>query len=70
MNPPRMPIDPSILPGLKEELAATPRKLFINGTFVSAQSGETFDVHHLESARRSFQGPVDLAREGQTYDVG
>ena len=44
MTPPRMPIDPSILPGLKEELAATPRKLFINGTFVSAQSGETFDV--------------------------
>ena len=44
MNPPPMPIDPSILPGLKEELAAKPRELFINGTFVAAQSGETFDV--------------------------
>ena len=44
MSMPPMPVDTSILPGLKEDLAANPRKLFINGAFVDAQSGETFDV--------------------------
>ena len=34
------------------------------------RSGSEFDTHHVESARRSFNGPVDVAREGQTYDVG
>jgi ribonuclease BN (tRNA processing enzyme) len=34
------------------------------------RSGEKNDAHHLESASRSFGGPVELAREGQTYVVG
>ncbi len=44
MSMPPMPVDTSILPSLKEDLAARPRQLFINGEFVDAQSGETFDV--------------------------
>ncbi len=42
MAPPPMPVDMSILPSLKEELAAKPRELFIDGKFQAAQSGETF----------------------------
>jgi ribonuclease BN (tRNA processing enzyme) len=34
------------------------------------RSSEQSDAHHLEAARRNFDGPVDLAREGQTYVVG
>jgi ribonuclease BN (tRNA processing enzyme) len=34
------------------------------------RSGEKNDAHHLETASRSFGGPVELAREGQTYVVG
>ena len=34
------------------------------------RSGEKYDQHHLEAARSTFDGPVDLAREGQTYVVG
>ncbi|HLZ28158.1 MAG TPA: MBL fold metallo-hydrolase [Chloroflexota bacterium] len=34
------------------------------------RSGEQNDVHHLAAARASFDGPVELAREGQTYVVG
>jgi ribonuclease BN (tRNA processing enzyme) len=34
------------------------------------RSGEQYDQHHLESARSAFDGPVELAREGQTYVVG
>jgi ribonuclease BN (tRNA processing enzyme) len=34
------------------------------------RSGEKYDAHHLAAARGTFDGPVDLAREGQTYVVG
>ena len=34
------------------------------------RSGETHDRHHLEAARETFDGPVELAREGATYIVG
>jgi ribonuclease BN (tRNA processing enzyme) len=34
------------------------------------RSSEQHDAHHLEAARGSFGGPVELAREGQTYVVG
>ncbi|MGI9149496.1 MAG: MBL fold metallo-hydrolase [Chloroflexota bacterium] len=34
------------------------------------RSDEQSDAHHLASASRSFGGPVELAREGQTYVVG
>jgi phenylacetaldehyde dehydrogenase len=39
-----MPVDTSILPSLRSELAARPRDLFIDGKFRQASSGETFDV--------------------------
>ena len=44
MSMPPMPIDTSLLPALREDLAARPRELFIDGKFVPAASGETFDV--------------------------
>ena len=34
------------------------------------RSNETADAHHLTMARKNFVGPVDLAREGETYVVG
>lgn len=34
------------------------------------RSGETNDRHHLEAAHETFDGPVELAREGATYVVG
>ena len=34
------------------------------------RSNAEADAHHLSSARRAFDGPVDLAREGTTYTVG
>jgi ribonuclease BN (tRNA processing enzyme) len=34
------------------------------------RSGEKYDARHLEAATRTFGGPVELAREGQTYVVG
>jgi ribonuclease BN (tRNA processing enzyme) len=34
------------------------------------RSSEQSDAHHLEAARQTFDGPVNLAREGQTYVVG
>jgi ribonuclease BN (tRNA processing enzyme) len=34
------------------------------------RSGDKYDAHHLEAARTTFDGPVDLAREGQSYIVG
>jgi ribonuclease BN (tRNA processing enzyme) len=34
------------------------------------RSSEQYDAHHLEAASRAFGGPVELAREGQTYLVG
>jgi ribonuclease BN (tRNA processing enzyme) len=34
------------------------------------RSSERHDAHHLEAASRSFSGPIELAREGQTYVVG
>ncbi len=34
------------------------------------RSSQQHDAHHLETASRSFGGPVELAREGQTYVVG
>jgi len=34
------------------------------------RSGDEYDSHHLRAARETFNGPVDLARPGQTYDVG
>ena len=34
------------------------------------RSSATHDAHHLEAASRAFGGPVELAREGQTYTVG
>jgi phenylacetaldehyde dehydrogenase len=39
-----MPVDTSILPSLREDLAAKPRELFIGGKFQPAESGETFEV--------------------------
>ena len=44
MSPPPMPVDTSILPDLKQDLAARPRELFIGGKFTAAKSGETFEV--------------------------
>jgi ribonuclease BN (tRNA processing enzyme) len=34
------------------------------------RSGEQYDAVHLKGARQAFDGPVDLAREGQSYVVG
>lgn len=34
------------------------------------RSNEKADAHHLSAAARSFQGPVHLAREGESYVVG
>ena len=34
------------------------------------RSGEGYDGHHREAASRAFGGPVELAREGQTYSIG
>jgi ribonuclease BN (tRNA processing enzyme) len=34
------------------------------------RSTPKYDAHHLAAARASFDGPVELAREGQTYVVG
>jgi ribonuclease BN (tRNA processing enzyme) len=34
------------------------------------RSGEKYDAQHLEAARGTFGGRVELAREGQTYTVG
>ena len=34
------------------------------------RSGDGYDAHHLDAAGRAFGGPVELAREGQTYVVG
>src|SRR5438270_4241455 len=34
------------------------------------RSSDKYDAHHLANASRTFGGPVDLAREGQTYVVG
>jgi ribonuclease BN (tRNA processing enzyme) len=33
------------------------------------RSGDQFDAHHLAEARKAFDGPLDLAREGKTYVV-
>lgn len=67
MAMPPLPIDPSILPSLKEELANKPRELFINGAFTAAQSGETFDVIDpatgavFAQAAAGDAGDIDLA---------
>ncbi|HEX8966547.1 MAG TPA: MBL fold metallo-hydrolase, partial [Chloroflexota bacterium] len=34
------------------------------------RSSEKHDAHHLKSARQTFEGRVELAREGATYTVG
>jgi ribonuclease BN (tRNA processing enzyme) len=34
------------------------------------RSSPKFDAHHLAAATATFEGPVELAREGQTYVVG
>jgi ribonuclease BN (tRNA processing enzyme) len=34
------------------------------------RSGDTYDAHHLNAAGGTFGGPVELARDGQTYVVG
>jgi ribonuclease BN (tRNA processing enzyme) len=34
------------------------------------RSSEQADAHHLAAARESFDGPVELAREGHTCTVG
>jgi acyl-CoA reductase-like NAD-dependent aldehyde dehydrogenase len=39
-----MPVDTSLLPSLRADLAANARQLFIDGKFQPAQSGETFEV--------------------------
>jgi ribonuclease BN (tRNA processing enzyme) len=33
------------------------------------RSSESYDQRHLSGARSTFEGPVELAREGQTYTV-
>jgi ribonuclease BN (tRNA processing enzyme) len=45
--------------------AAGARRLLIT----HFRSNEKDDAHHLTSARSTFDGPVELAREGQTYTV-
>jgi ribonuclease BN (tRNA processing enzyme) len=45
--------------------AAGARRLVIT----HCRSGERYDAHHLNGARRTFDGPVEIAREGQTYVV-
>jgi ribonuclease BN (tRNA processing enzyme) len=34
------------------------------------RSSPKYDAHHLAAATATFEGPVELAREGQTYVVG
>jgi ribonuclease BN (tRNA processing enzyme) len=34
------------------------------------RSGEKYEAHHLKQAGKTFEGPVELAREGETYVVG
>jgi ribonuclease BN (tRNA processing enzyme) len=34
------------------------------------RSGDGYDAHHLKAASGVFSGPVELARDGQTYVVG
>ena len=46
--------------------AAGARRLLIT----HYRSSEKDDAHHLASARSTFEGPVELARQGQTYTVG
>jgi ribonuclease BN (tRNA processing enzyme) len=46
--------------------AACARRLLIT----HYRSSEQADAHHLDTARAAFEGPVALAREGQTYVVG
>jgi ribonuclease BN (tRNA processing enzyme) len=46
--------------------AAGARKLLLT----HFRSSERHDKHHFEQASGSFGGPVELAREGQTYVVG
>jgi ribonuclease BN (tRNA processing enzyme) len=46
--------------------AAGARRLLIT----HYRSSQKHDAHHLQSASKSFGGPVELAREGQTYVVG
>jgi ribonuclease BN (tRNA processing enzyme) len=46
--------------------AAGARRLLIT----HYRSGEAQDAHHREAATRSFGGPVELAREGETFVVG
>ena len=45
--------------------AAHARRLLIT----HYRSGEPYETHHLEAARRAFSGPLALAREGQTYTL-
>jgi ribonuclease BN (tRNA processing enzyme) len=44
---------------------ANARRLLITHYYSSEQA----DAHHLSTASAAFDGPVDLAREGQTYAV-
>jgi len=46
--------------------AAGARRLVITHYYSSADA----DAHHLAAARSTFDGPVELAREGATYTVG
>jgi ribonuclease BN (tRNA processing enzyme) len=34
------------------------------------RSGPKYDEHHRSAAEQTFGGPVELAREGQTYSIG
>ena len=61
------PFSPTTLDRLRADLAAAPRRLFIGGAFVAAQSGETFDVidpapgQGFASAAAGDKADIDLA---------
>jgi len=78
MSMPPVPVDTSILPDLRKELAQSPRQLFINGAFCAAQSGETFEVTDpatgkvFASAAAGGSADIDLAVNAarQCFDSG
>lgn len=65
MNAPS-PFSPDTLAALEADLAAKPRQLFIDGAFVDAASGETFDVENPATgsnfARVASGGAEDIDR--------
>lgn len=53
------------------EAGAAAREAFAERLLLTHfRSNEQADAHHLATARAAFEGPVELAREGQTYVIG